>query len=219
MSGSRGSWHLMLQMAAGTSLLFPLICVAAQVAERAPTPSATVTQDSQIGKPAAPAPQEAPASPTDATIAQAMIPEEEPPKVPNYAVAAAVADGVSTRLVLSAGAIEANPVAASIPLLGLTAAKVALAMYAENLPEKEKRLVLKSSSSIWGGAAVNNLLLLAAATPPVAIVGGILTGIFVWHRTGRKYEERDAQVAALQAAKFAAAAAPAVPELVPAEAP
>jgi hypothetical protein len=134
---------------------------------------------------------------------------DEPPKVRNYAVAAAVADGVSTKLALSAGALESNPVAASLPLVALTGAKIALTFYAETLPEKEKRLVIKSSSSVWGGAAVNNVLLLVAAPPPLPIVAGIMMGIFVWHKTSREYDEQDRKLAARQAAKFAAAPAPA----------
>jgi hypothetical protein len=127
---------------------------------------------------------------------------DELPKIRNNAIAAALADGVSTKLALSAGALEANPVALSFPmgLVALTGAKVLVALYADKLPEKEKRFVIKTSSSAWGGAAVNNLMVLMAAPPPIPIVAGILMGIFVWHHTARGYDDRD-RLAELQKAK------------------
>jgi hypothetical protein len=224
MSGSGGSWQWVLQMAAGTSLLcFPLVCVAFQSEEpRAGILNAAVAQDSESGKPPAPAvplaTEDAASSPLDVTNMEPY--SDQLPKVRNNAIAAALADGVSTKLALSAGALEANPVAVSFPmgLVALTGAKILVALYADKLPEKEKRFVIKTSSSAWGGAAVNNVLVLMAAPPPIPIVAGILMGIFVWHHTARGYDERD-RLAALQNAKLPSAPVQASLEAPPVLAP
>jgi hypothetical protein len=211
----------MLHIAAGTSLLcFPFICNAGQVEEaragNSNLAAAQISDDTKTPAPTfsaqPPAPQEAATQVHDAIESQAA--PEQAPKVRNYAVTAAVADGVTTKLALSAGALESNPVAASLPLVVLTGAKIALAMYAETLPEKEKRLVIKTSSSVWGGAAVNNVLLLMATPPPFPIVAGILMGVLVWKKTAREYDDHDRKMAALQAAKLASAPVPASVEPV-----
>jgi hypothetical protein len=207
MSGSGGSWQSVVQMAVGTSLLcFPLICVAFQV-EVPPEGilTAAAAQTPENAKPSAPAvplvsDDVAPSTP-DLTNMEAR--PEGLPNIRNHAIAAALADGISTKLALSAGALEANPMALSFPmgLAALTGAKVLVAVYANKLPEKEKRLVIKTSSSAWGGAAVNNLLVFMAAPPPIPIVAGVLMGILVWHQTGRDYDNRD-RLAALQKARL-----------------
>lgn len=122
-----------------------------------------------------------PAAPQDATDAGAT------------AIAAAVADGVTTTLALSAGAIEMNPLVTPTPmgLLALTGGKILLVKYAERLPEQEKRLVLKSSSALWGGAAVNNLMVLVAAPPPFPVIAGIIMGFITWSRMQGDYETQD----------------------------
>ena len=95
------------------------------------------------------------------------------------AVKAAIADGVTTGVALSAGAVEMNPLANPSPLglVALTAAKIGLVRYAADLPEGEKRLVMKTTTAAWGGAAVNNLLVLAAAPPPFPLLAGLAMAV------------------------------------------
>lgn len=116
----------------------------------------------------------------------------------NSAITAAIADGVTTNLALSAGAVEANPLIFTSPLglVALTGMKIGLVKYAETLPESEKRLTLKSTSALWGGAAVNNLMVLFAAPPPVAIIAGLVMGIATWMNMGSRYEKEDQLLAA-----------------------
>lgn len=114
------------------------------------------------------------------------------------AIAAAVADGVTTGLALSAGAIEMNPLVTTTPagLVALTGMKIGLVKYAETLPVEEKRTVLKTSSALWGGAAANNLLVLLAAPPPVAVIAGLVTGFAIWSHMGEQYQKEDELIAA-----------------------
>ncbi|RJG23686.1 hypothetical protein [Massilia cavernae] len=114
------------------------------------------------------------------------------------AIAAAVADGVSTGLALSAGAVELNPAVSPTPLglVTLTGAKIALVKYAQTLPEEEKRLVTKLISSLWSGAALNNIAVLLAAPPPVSLLLGLIMGLVTWHQASQAYEEADQALAA-----------------------
>ncbi|HEX9174486.1 MAG TPA: hypothetical protein VF861_17690 [Telluria sp.] len=118
-------------------------------------------------------------------------------KAVDNARAAAVADGLSTALALSSGAIEMNPLVATSPLglLALTGAKIGLVNFAKTLPEHERRTVLKASGAIWGGAAVNNLLVLMAAPTPVAVVAGVVVGVLSWRHTARAYAAADRALA------------------------
>ena len=124
-------------------------------------------------------------------IAPSITPESS-------AIAAAIADGVTTNLALSAGAVEANPLIFTSPLglVALTGMKIGLVKYAETLPEPEKRLTLKSSSALWGGAAANNLMVLFAAPPPFPIIAGLIMGVVTWMNMGRRYEKEDQLLAA-----------------------
>lgn len=219
MGGSGGSWQGMFQMAAGTSLLcFPLICVAFQNAEpQEGISEGAAAQRPESGKPPAPAgtlsiEDAASNAPKVTNINFAPV---KPPGAWNNSVTAALADGVTTKLALSAGAVEANPLAPASPMgmVALTGAKVLIALYANKLPENEKRFVIKTSSSAWGGAAVNNVLVLMAAPPPIPIVAGIMMGIIFWHQSSRGYDERD-RLAELQTATPATA-----PAQAPAQAP
>jgi hypothetical protein len=224
MGGSGGSWQWMLQMAAGTTLIcFPLICVAFQKEEPpGRIPDAAVAENPESEKTPAPAASLPPEDPASKTLDVTSVEPgpDELPKVHHNAIAAALADGLSTKMALSAGGLEANPVAASFPmgLVALTGAKVLLVLYAEKLPETEKRFVIKTSSAAWGGAAVNNLLVMMAAPPPLPIVAGILMGIMAWKHTARGYEDRD-RLASLQKAKLASAPVQAILEAPPALAP
>ena len=116
----------------------------------------------------------------------------------NDAIAAAIADGVTTNLALSVGAVETNPLILTSPLglVALTGMKIGLVKYATTLPEPEKRLALKSSSALWGGAAVNNLMVLFAAPPPFPIIAGLIMGIATWMNMGSRYEKEDQLIAA-----------------------
>lgn len=109
------------------------------------------------------------------------------------ATAAAIADGLTTGLALSAGAIEANPLIATNPigLVAMTGLKVGLVQYADTLPTEDKRAVMKTSSAVWGGAAANNLLVLLAAPTPLSLVAGLVAGVLIWNHMDDKYQEED----------------------------
>lgn len=115
-----------------------------------------------------------------------------------HAMVAAVADGVTTGMALSAGAIESNPLIATSPagLITLTGLKLGLVNYANTLPEQEKRFAMKSTSAVWGGAAVNNVMIFLAAPPPLAIFAGLITGIVTWTHLENQYEKEDIRLAA-----------------------
>jgi hypothetical protein len=136
-------------------------------------------------------------------------------KVGNVAVAAAVADGVTTAFALSSGAMETNPLIATSPLglIAITGAKILLAKYAETLPEQQKRLVIKTTTAVWSGAAINNIMVLLSAPPPFPIIAGIVMGFTAWKYTGKKYEQEDVLTAARAKAT---PAAPAVAPVTPA---
>jgi hypothetical protein len=116
----------------------------------------------------------------------------------NTAITAAVADGVTTSVALSAGAIETNPLVNTSPigLVALTGMKIGLVKYADTLPQDEKRAVMKTSSALWGGAAANNLLVLMAAPSPVAIFAGLGAGLLIWGNMEDRYLEEDRIIAA-----------------------
>ena len=125
-------------------------------------------------------------------------PEKRIERLDKNAMQSAVADGVSTSLALSAGALEANPMAASSPLgiLALTGAKIGLVKFADRLPENEKRLVIKTTSAVWGGAAVNNLMVMMSAAPAVAIGAGVVAGVMWWMHSTKVYAQADREIAA-----------------------
>lgn len=139
-----------------------------------------------------------PPEPEMAAVFSVDVAPDEIDKVDNTAIRAAVADGITTGLALSSGALETNPLISTTPLglLALTGAKIALVKYAETLPEQEKRMVVKLSSSLWGGAAVNNLLVLLAAPTPLSVLAGLLMGFYTWRQTGEAYEAADRAIAA-----------------------
>ena len=143
------------------------------------------------GSPPTRAPQE---------IAGADLPsaEERIERLDKNAMQAAVADGLSTGLALSSGALELNPLVPTSPvgIIVLTGAKIGLVKYADRLPEDEKRMLIKSSSSLWTGAAVNNLMVLLSAPSPVAIAAGLVAGVLWWQHSARVYERADREIAA-----------------------
>lgn len=129
---------------------------------------------------------------------EARSPEDRIERLDKNAVHAAVADGLTTGLALSAGALEMNPLISSSPagLVLLTGAKIGLVKYADRLPEDEKRTVIKSSSSLWTGAAVNNLMVLLSVPSPAAIAAGVVAGVLWWKHSTRVYERADREIAA-----------------------
>jgi hypothetical protein len=138
-------------------------------------------------------------------------PTREPPtlqdEIPNpdgNAAIAAVADGLTTGLAISAGAVEANPLLSSSPvgILAITAMKFGFTRYAQTLPEEEKRTVLKSTTSFWGGAAINNLLVAVATPTPLALVAGVVAGVLAWRHMEAQYARAD-EVIAQQRARAA----------------
>lgn len=128
----------------------------------------------------------------------ALSAEQQIDRLDKNAMGAAVADGLSTGLALSSGALEMNPLAPTSPvgLIALTGAKIGLVTYADRLPEDEKRMLIKSSSSLWTGAAVNNLMVLLSAPSPVAIAAGLVAGVLWWQHSARVYERADREIAA-----------------------
>jgi len=135
---------------------------------------------------------------------QLALPESD---VPKAAMAAAVADGITTGLALAGGAVEMNPLVPTSPLglIGLTGAKIFLVNYAKSLPEDEKRVVLKTTTGLWGGAAMNNLMVLLGAPPPIPLFAGAIMGVMAWRRADLAYAEED-RVAALRSARIPIAA-------------
>jgi hypothetical protein len=122
----------------------------------------------------------------------------------NTALAAAIADGLTTSIALSSGAVEYNSAVPTSPLglVAFTGLKIGLIKYSENFNEPEKRLTLKSTSAIWGGAAVNNIAVYLAAPPPLPIIAGLLMGIATWINMSNNYEEADTLLAASQISKL-----------------
>lgn len=125
------------------------------------------------------------------SIEEAFTPEDA-------TVTAAVADGVTTIVALSSGAVEVNPLvfASPVGVVAATGMKYGLVKYAETLPEQEKRTTLKTATALWGGAAVNNLFVLLAAPPPLAVIAGVVGGIMAWNHMGSRYQQEDELIAA-----------------------
>lgn len=128
----------------------------------------------------------------------ALSAEDKIERLDKNAMGAAVADGLTTGLALSAGALEMNPLVPTSPagLIVLTGAKIALVKYAERLPQDEKRMLIKSSGSLWTGAAVNNLMVLLSTPTPVALAAGVVAGVLWWQHGTRVYERADREIAA-----------------------
>jgi hypothetical protein len=193
MGAIHGRFDLLLQVARVSLLCTPLLCHTSARAEPCQSDAnAPVAQCPALSAPAA--------EPIDGGIDADAPPEL--PSVGNNAIVAAVADGVSTKLALAAGASESNGLVAGFPLglVALTGAKILIVKYAETLPEADKRVVVKAALAAWGGAAFNNLLVVMAAPPPVAIVAGIVFAIISWRHTASQYDNQD-RVAALQKEK------------------
>jgi hypothetical protein len=137
-------------------------------------------------------------APDEMASEAAPSPEKRIERLDKNAMHAAVADGISTSLAISAGAVEMNPLVSTSPLglIALTGAKIGLVKFADRLPEPNKRLVIKTSSAVWGGAAVNNLMVLVSAPSPVAIAAGVVAGVLWWRHSTRVYERADREIAA-----------------------
>lgn len=136
-------------------------------------------------------------TPQEASVS-APSAEERIERLDKNAMQAAVADGITTGLAVSSGALEMNPLISTSPagLVVLTGAKIALVKYADRLPEDEKRTVIKTSSSLWTGAAVNNLMVLLSVPTPAAVAAGVVAGVLWWQHSTRVYERADREIAA-----------------------
>ncbi|CAN7429494.1 hypothetical protein [Massilia sp. LjRoot122] len=125
-------------------------------------------------------------------------PEKRLERLDKNAMHAAMADGITTGLALSAGALEMNPLITTSPagLIVLTGAKIGLVKLADDLPQDEKRLVIKSSGAVWTGAAVNNLMVLLSTPTPIAIAAGVVAGVLWWRHSSQVYERADRDITA-----------------------
>ena len=138
-----------------------------------------------------------------------FLPEDEPVMKPeDAAVTAAVADGVTTILAVSAGGIEMNPLISASPagVIAVTGVKYGLVKFAASLPEHERRTTLKTSAALWGGAAVNNMLIFLAAPQPLAIIAALITGFLTWGHMESRYKEEDQLIAARNSGRLSAKA-------------
>lgn len=123
--------------------------------------------------------------------ALATIPTAPPADtpVPWSARQAAWADGISTALALSNGAIERNPLIGSTPgsLLVVTGAKLGIVEFVERsgMPPEQRGRTLKALSALWGGASINNLFVLLSAQPAVAVLAGVSAGLWIWQKEAR----------------------------------
>jgi hypothetical protein len=200
-----GRFDFLLQVARVSLLCTPLLCHTSARAEPCQSDAdAPVAQCHALGSARAATPAAAAPVTTAEAIASAIDADAPPERasISNNAIAAAVADGVSTKLALAAGGIESNALVAGFPmgLVALTGAKILIVKYAETLPEADKRVVVKAASATWGGAAFNNLLVMLAAPPPLAIAAGIVVAIITWRHTASQYDNQD-RLAALQKEK------------------
>ena len=104
---------------------------------------------------------------------------------PTGALGAAAADSVTTRLALTHGGREANPLVNTTPagLVGLFALKWGLveAVNQSDLPPEQKRVANRTMTAFWGGASANNLMLAVGSAGPVAMVVGAVTGVLLWN--------------------------------------
>ena len=93
---------------------------------------------------------------------------------------AAVADGITTHLGLSVGAVEINPLLGPHPsllaILGITTLKI---WYSESIKDNENDQ--KIITGIWAGGAANNLAIIAGVGNPIII--GIAVGVYFWKTT------------------------------------
>ncbi len=114
--------------------------------------------------------------------------ETTAPRPPWSARQAAWADGLSTALAMSQGAVERNPLVGSTPagLLAATGAKLGMVELVDrsNLTPEQRHRTLNAMAALWGGASINNLLILLSAQPPVAMLAGVAGGLWMWRRHG-----------------------------------
>lgn len=159
-------------------------------APEAPTPAAQVATPAPVtttAVQAAPLAEKQP-EPSPASANTTVTTATAPIAVSDQAAASAFADGMSTLGVLAAGGVELNPIMPTSPvgILMMTAAKMGMTQWANSLPEEERKSTLRSMNATFGGAAVNNLLVLATAANPIALVGGLVAGIYFWNDTDQR---------------------------------
>ena len=124
---------------------------------------------------------EPPASTPSAAPAPAV---SAPVSAPVSARQAAWADGLSTALAVSQGAVERNPLVVPSPagLLAVTGVKLGLVEWVERsgMPPQQRQDTLQALAAMWGGASINNLLVLLSAQPAVAVLAGVAGGVWMW---------------------------------------
>jgi hypothetical protein len=138
---------------------------------------------------AAEGPAEATQPPADtvatapATVVSAAV--SPPVSAPVSARQAAWADGLSTVLAVSQGAVERNPLIVPSPagLLAVTGVKLGLVEWVErsSMPPQQRQSTLQALAAMWGGASINNVLVLLSAQPAVAVLAGVAGGLWMWH--------------------------------------
>ena len=93
---------------------------------------------------------------------------------------AALADTVTTQIVLNQGGREANPLGASGVLVGKV---LYLFVVRPELSDKERTSGDRLATSVWMGAAVNNIVqLVFPFTPLVGIAAGVIVGREIYQR-------------------------------------
>lgn len=88
---------------------------------------------------------------------------------------AAVADGATTVLALSRGAVEANPIMPSSPMgiVAVTALKYGAAGLVKDIPGASA-----AATGVLSIGSINNLLVVLHVANP--LLGGLIGGYFVW---------------------------------------
>lgn len=103
----------------------------------------------------------------------------------------ALADSVTTAIAIGKeGLAESNGLINTSPL-GLTAlfaVKAGMVYYANNQPEHIKKPILKMTAGLWSGVSMNNLLLILGTSNPVSIMGGIVFGVYMYHKESKILE-------------------------------
>lgn len=107
--------------------------------------------------------------------------------VKRAAITAALADSVTTKLVLHTGGFERNPLVttSTTGLVALAALKwgVVEAVDASSFSPEHKEAAMAGLTAIWSVGTVNNLLVALSLPNPVAIAAGIATGIYLLNAT------------------------------------
>lgn len=168
-------------------LLLPIICVAQEV-----EPISQIDRETVIGvitnNELEKENREVVATATSSMQEQ----EDKLLEVKRVAQTVSILDSVTTHVIIHSGGVEMNPLINTSPvgLIALAGAKLALLEYADRTQSpKEKAKTFSAFSGLFTGVTVNNLLILASASNPVAIVGGIIAGVFMYNHNIDKLKD------------------------------